>query len=161
MTVISFFVKVPVLSVQITFTHPSVSTDDNCFTSALFFANLHAANDNAIFTCAGSHCGTIDAAIHIANINASVKEKFAINAITKSNHHNMTVHILSFLAIFVISFCSGVSSSFVSCDRCAIFPSSVSIHVAMTTHHTLPTATVVHIHRQLFLSPKGIFPGIA
>jgi hypothetical protein len=161
LTVISFFVKVQVLSVQITFTHPNVSTDDNCFTSALFFANLHAANDSAIFTCAGNPCGTIDAAIHMAKINASVTEKFAINAIAINIHHRKTVHILSFLAMFVISFCSGVASNSTSCDRCAIFPSSVSIHVAMTTHQTLPTATVVHIHRQLFLSPNGTLPGIA
>ncbi|MCI0501946.1 MAG: hypothetical protein L0Y61_09435, partial [Epsilonproteobacteria bacterium] len=54
-TVISFFVNVPVLSVQITSTHHNVSTEANCFTSALFFANLDAANDNAIPTCVGNH----------------------------------------------------------------------------------------------------------
>ncbi|MEI6673156.1 MAG: hypothetical protein WCL02_07815 [bacterium] len=41
-------VSVPVLSVQITFTAHNVSTDANCFTSALFLANLPAARESAI-----------------------------------------------------------------------------------------------------------------
>ena len=54
LTVISFFVSVPVLSVQIIFTHHSVSTEASCFTNALFLANLPAAKESAMFTCAGS-----------------------------------------------------------------------------------------------------------
>jgi len=54
LTVISFLVSVPVLSVQMTVTHQSVSTDANCLTSALFFASLPAANESAILICAGN-----------------------------------------------------------------------------------------------------------
>gem|GEM_PF-5101981 len=50
LTVISFLVSVPVLSVQIIFTHQSVSTDESCLISALFLANLPAAKDKAILT---------------------------------------------------------------------------------------------------------------
>jgi hypothetical protein len=104
LTVISFLVRVHVLSVHITFTHHRVSTEDNCFISAFFFANLQDASDNATLTCAGNHCGTIAAAIHIANINASVKLKSAANAIIINIIPSNIVHIVSFFAIFSNSF---------------------------------------------------------
>ncbi|MEI7919979.1 MAG: hypothetical protein WCH65_07680 [bacterium] len=63
------------MSVQITLTHHNVSTDDNCLTNALFFANLPAAKDSAILTCAGNHSGIIAADTPTAKINASLTLK--------------------------------------------------------------------------------------
>lgn len=160
-TVISFFVSVPVLSVQMTFTHQSVSTDANCFTSALFLASLHAANDSAILTCAGNPCGIIEAEIPIANMNASLGVKCASREIIIKITQRINVPIVSFFAIFFISFWSGVSSGICSCDKFAILPSSVFIPVANTTHHAYHVATVVHIHTQLFLSEINTSPLIS
>jgi hypothetical protein len=42
---------------------------------AFFFASLRDANESAILTCAGNHCGTIAAEIHIAKIKASCRLK--------------------------------------------------------------------------------------
>jgi hypothetical protein len=75
LTVISFFVRVQVLSVHIIFTHHKVSTEASCFIRAFFFASLQDASESAILTCAGNHCGTIAAEIHIAKIKASCRLK--------------------------------------------------------------------------------------
>jgi hypothetical protein len=56
-TVISFLVNVPVLSVQIIFTLPRVSTDDKRLTNTFFFTNLFTHSHNEIVTTAGSHSG--------------------------------------------------------------------------------------------------------
>jgi len=77
------------------FTEPSVSTEASCLTKALFFANLPAARERAMFTCAGNHCGTIAAAIPTAKINASCKEKFANNAIIINITLRINVPIVS------------------------------------------------------------------
>ncbi|MEI8252917.1 MAG: hypothetical protein WCG25_04130 [bacterium] len=75
LTVISFLVNVQVLSVHMIFIHHRVSTDASCFMRAFFLANLRDASESAILTCAGNHCGTIAAEIHIANTKASWRLK--------------------------------------------------------------------------------------
>ena len=159
--VISFLVSVPVLSVQMTLTHHSVSTDASCFTSALFFANLPAANASATLTCAGNPCGIIDAEIPITKINASLSVKCAKYATMKRATPRINVPIVSFLAMLSISSWSGVSSGICSCERLAILPSSVFIPVEKTTHHAYPVATVVPIQTQLFLSEIKTSPAIS
>jgi hypothetical protein len=42
---------------------------------AFFLASLRDANESAILTCAGNHCGTIAAAIHMAKTKASLMLK--------------------------------------------------------------------------------------
>jgi hypothetical protein len=75
LTVISFLVRVQVLSVHITFTHHRVSTDASCFIRAFFLASLRDAKESAMLTWAGNHCGTMAAAIHIAKTKASLMLK--------------------------------------------------------------------------------------
>ncbi|MBR4634682.1 hypothetical protein IKO50_07230 [bacterium] len=69
-TVISFFVRVPVLSVQIIFTLPRVSTDDKRLTNTFFFTNLFTHNHNEIVTTAGNHSGMAATAKATAAKNA-------------------------------------------------------------------------------------------
>lgn len=138
-------VKVHVLSLQITFIHPNVSTDPNCFTKALFFANLHEAKLNAILTSAGNPSGIIAAAIPTANIKASLTEKCNNNATITKIIHIIIVPIITFLEMFCISFCNVVVPGIVSCESEAILHNSVSIPVENTTPYQLPVDTVVHI----------------
>jgi len=70
-TVISFLVKVPVLSVQIIVVDHKVSTDESCLTITFCFANLPEAKERAIEIWAGNHWGTRDIAIPNAKRNAS------------------------------------------------------------------------------------------
>ena len=69
-TVISFFVSVPVLSVQIIFTLQRVSTDDKRLTNTFFFTNLFTPNHKEIVTTAGSHSGIAATANATAAKNA-------------------------------------------------------------------------------------------
>jgi len=83
-----------------------------------------------------------------------------MSEIITNTTQRMIVPIVSFFAMFFISFWSGVSSGICSWERFAILPSSVFIHVANTTHQAYPVATVVPIHTQLFLSESKMSPGI-
>ena len=65
--VISFLVRVPVLSEQITVVEPSVSTLDNFFTTALRSASLPTPRLSATEIWAGSPCGTQAAAMLMPN----------------------------------------------------------------------------------------------
>jgi hypothetical protein len=69
-TVISFLVKVPVLSVQMIFTLPRVSTDDRRLTNTFFLTNLFTHSHNEIVTTAGNHSGIAATASATAAKNA-------------------------------------------------------------------------------------------
>lgn len=153
--------SVPVLSVQIIFTHPSVSTEANCLTSALFLANLFAAKVSAMLTCVGKPCGIMAIQIPIAKMNDSLNVRSAISDMMRRSTHNIIVPIVSFFEIFFISICNGVSSGTCSCERFAIFQSWVFIPVANTIHRACHVATVVPIHTQLFLSESRTSPSIS
>jgi len=56
-TVISFFVSVPVLSAQMTWVAPRVSTALIFLTSTFCFASVDAADASAVFSSAGSPWG--------------------------------------------------------------------------------------------------------
>ncbi len=58
LTVISFLVNVPVLSVAITFVEPNVSTDASFFTTAFFLAKRSTPCDKATVVCIGNAWGT-------------------------------------------------------------------------------------------------------
>jgi hypothetical protein len=69
-TVISFFVSVPVLSVHIMLTLPRVSTEDKRLTNTFFFTNLFTPNHKEIVTTAGNHSGIAATAKATAAKNA-------------------------------------------------------------------------------------------
>ena len=69
-TVISFLVNVPVLSVHIILTLQSVSTDERRLTNTFFFTNLLTHNHKEIVTTAGNHSGIAATAKATAAKNA-------------------------------------------------------------------------------------------
>lgn len=144
-TVISLVVKVHVLSVQITLTAHSVSTAESFLTSAFFLARYHAADANDIFTCAGSHWGTIEAPIHIANKSACCISQSSNNVITNNATHTTAVVLVRIAVVWLSSFWSGDISSTALLVSNAILHSSVDIHVPTTIHKPFPVAMVVHI----------------
>lgn len=72
-TVISFFVSVPVLSLQMVVTAPSVSTDESFLMIAIFRASTDAPSASAIVIVVGSHSGTAAIAVATENIRLSRK----------------------------------------------------------------------------------------
>ena len=72
LTVISFFVRVPVLSERMTVVAPRVSTEDNCFTIAFFFARRWTPRASAIVMVAGRPSGTAATATEIVNSRLSM-----------------------------------------------------------------------------------------
>jgi hypothetical protein len=69
-TVISFLVNVPVLSVQIIFTLPRVSTEERRLTNTFFLTKRFTHNHNEIVTTAGNHSGIAATAKATAAKNA-------------------------------------------------------------------------------------------
>lgn len=71
LTVISFFVSVPVLSEHIVVTAQSVSTDESFFTITDFPASTEAPSARAMVMVVGSHSGTAAMAIDTAYMRFS------------------------------------------------------------------------------------------
>jgi len=122
LTVISFLVKVPVLSVHITSTDQSVSTLDSFLISAFFFTNLLTQSHKDIVTTAGNHSGIAATDKAIAIRNASCKPFCPKITLVK----NIKTHIIkttaqSHLLSLSKSFCKFVSFSGASCIIPAIF----------------------------------------
>mmetsp|Transcript_35647 Transcript_35647/g.111512 ORF Transcript_35647/g.111512 Transcript_35647/m.111512 type:complete len:434 (-) Transcript_35647:809-2110(-) len=69
-TVISFLVRVPVLSEQITVTDPRVSTAGSCLTMAFWFARSCMASAREMVTTAGRPSGMMATAMETADWNA-------------------------------------------------------------------------------------------
>lgn len=73
LTVISFFVRVPVLSERMTVVEPSVSTLESCFIIAFFFAKRFTPMANAIVIVVGRPSGTAATATETAKSRFSMK----------------------------------------------------------------------------------------
>ncbi len=69
--VISFFVRVPVLSEHMVVTAPRVSTEESFFTITDLLASTEAPSASAIVIVVGSHSGTAAMAIETAYIKFS------------------------------------------------------------------------------------------
>jgi hypothetical protein len=69
LTVISFLVKVHVLSLQIVVTAHKVSTEGSFFTITFFFESTVAQSARAIVIVVGSHSGTAEIATDTEYIN--------------------------------------------------------------------------------------------
>ena len=131
-TVILFWVRVPVLSEQTTLTAPSVSTEGSFLTMVCTFTILVTLNARQIVTTAGSPSGTAATARDMAVISISIRFLFCTSAMTKRAAQRSRDRMLSSFPSSPSLFCSGVSSSWLSLMREAIFPISVSIPVAVT-----------------------------
>ena len=84
---ILFFVRVPVLSEQITLLHPKVSTAGNFLIIAFFLAILVTPIDSMIVTTAGNPSGIAATASPTDVINISIGSIFFIIPITKIAKH--------------------------------------------------------------------------
>jgi hypothetical protein len=155
-TVISFLVKVPVLSVQIIFTLPSVSTEERRLTNTFFFTNLFTPNHNEIVTTAGNHSGIAATASATAAKKACWNSKcdtnqYTINIIiqiTIAAIHKILERLFSFFSRVVVF--SGASSNIH-----AIFHISVFIPIAVITAFPRHLVIIVPLNTIFFISAKA------
>jgi hypothetical protein len=137
-TVISFLVRVPVLSEAITVAEPRVSTAGSRRTIAFRRAMRCTPMARTAVTMAGSPSGTAATARATPRMRTS---KIAAGSRTPSTSRMVATITAamtsttapSSLPVRSSSFCSGVASSSVRRRRPATLPSSVSIPVAVTT----------------------------
>ena len=137
-TVILFWVRVPVLSEHTTLTAPSVSTEGSFLTIVCTFTILVTLRARQMVTTAGSPSGTAATARDMAVISISIRFRFWSSAIIKRAAHKSRDRRLNIFPSSPSLFCKGVSSSWLSLIRDAIFPISVSIPVAVTIPSPLP-----------------------
>ncbi len=143
MTVIRFWVRVPVLSVQITWVQPSVSTAVSFRMMALRLERLVTPMESTMVTTAARPSGTaatarLTASMKVFRIDALLKLPLRSRSNTKTNAQMASTPMLSTLLSW-FSFCwSGVASSRVLARVPAILPISVFMPVAVTTPSPRP-----------------------
>ena len=142
-TVISFFVSVPVLSLQMVVTAPSVSTDESFLMIAIFRASTDAPSASAIVIVVGSHSGT--AAIAVATENMRLSRKLSPRSIptTKRRVQITRVTFATNFPMCSSSFWSGDFIFSVSVASLAIDQNFVCIPVFTTSKIPLPRAMAV------------------
>ena len=144
LTVISFWVSVPVLSVQITVVQPSVSTADRRLISALRLAMRCTPMARDKVTVGRRPSGIKATIMPRAKINAATGSDFARKiARIKNSTPIETAMAETFFVRLPISFCRGLDSSLRLCVKPAIRPNSVSIPVEQTIALPVPEETVV------------------
>ena len=138
----SFRVRVPVLSVQMTWTAPSDSTASSVLTSTCFFAMRRLAIDSASVIVGNSPSGTL--ATMIPNMKTILihRERPLAIPMAKKRSPMTTAIRVSTRTMRLVSRCSGDSGLRTSRDRAAILPSSVRWPVAKTTAVPLPRSTL-------------------
>ena len=134
----SFFVRVPVLSEQITLVLPSVSTADIFLASAFFFAIAFMPSASVIVTTAASPSGTAATARLTAVKNISFHSFPAIVPVAKTAMQTSITAIPIFFPKSSIVFSNGVFSFSIACIRLLIFPNSVFMPVDVTSAVPLP-----------------------
>ena len=131
------------MSVQIIWTHPSVSTAVSFLIIAFCLAILVTPIDNKIVTTAAKPSGIAATAKLIANINESITKLIVILGLFKRLIANIqmqmliTIIVKSLLNLFNL-FCKGVKLFLLSLITFAILPISVFIPVEVTLKIPLP-----------------------
>ncbi len=156
-TVISFFVSVPVLSVQMTVVDPSVSTVGSLRTSAWRFTMRCTPTASEIVTTAGSASGTTATASAMPKMTSSTTFSPRARPSATMNAMMQTAASASMWPILSRFFCSGVGPDFTVPSRPAIVPNSVFMPVSATTAVPRPCVTDVPANTMFFLSPTGRF----
>ncbi len=158
-TVISFLVRVPVLSDAMTFAEPSVSTAARCRTMAFRPAMRCTPSDKTAVTTAGKPSGTAATASATPRINTS---KMAVKPLTSSTTMIVTIITMAMMMTMTpssfpvrsSSFCRGVVSGDALLSIPAMRPISVSIPVATTTARPCPYVAAVPLKIILCRSPR-------
>ncbi len=123
-------VRVPVLSVHITETEPSVSTDARFFISAFFFAILWLPIASDRVTVGSSPSGTLAIMMPMANRKLCQKPLPIATPSPKKNTPVITAITATTLVALAISFCKGLGPDSTDPVRWAILPNSVDMPVA-------------------------------
>ncbi len=138
MTVIWFWVKVPVLSEQITVVEPSVSTDDRRRISAWRAIISRMPNARVTVTTAGKPSGTAATARLTAMMNISSGGTPRSQPTRKTTPQMANVPQPSAFPSWFNRLCSGVSSCCTDCSIVAISPICVSMPVLTTAPRPRP-----------------------
>ena len=143
-TVIWFFVIVPVLSVQITVHDPRVSTEDSRLTRALRAAIRCTPIASASVIVGSRPSGTFASTMPIAKMAPSRRVRPANRYPTTKNPTPITTDSSATrCATRPTSIWSGLGSGRTACVSCAILPNSVRMPVAVTTAVRLPDMIVL------------------
>ena len=155
-TFILFWVRVPVLSEQITLLLPKVSTAGSFLTMLFFFAILVTPIDNIIVTIAGKPSGIAATASPTEVINISTGSIFLSIPITNIKAH---IHKQAIPRVFPTSpsfLWIGVSGASFVIIIFAIWPTFVFIPVSVTIASACPFTTIVFANAIFKVSPIGV-----
>ncbi len=136
--VIWFWVKVPVLSEQITEALPRVSTAGNLLIIAFFFTIRCTPMARTIVTIAGRPSGIAETASATAIMKISMTFMPSIKPIIKMTAHIPRAKSPRYLPSTASRCCKGVCLSLAASRSLAILPISVCIPVAVITARALP-----------------------
>ena len=155
-TVMRFCVRVPVLSEQITDTHPRLSTAFKSLMMACSFAICWVPMACTIVTIEPSASGMAATANATANISDSRTgvPRYRLSPNTSAQIPKISAARRALNSSRLI--CRGVFFSCAAFIRRAIFPSSVSIPVAVTTNAPRPPVTREPAKTIFFWSPRAI-----
>ena len=145
-TVILFWVRVPVLSEQMTCVQPSVSTAVRRRITALCWLILVTPMESTTVTTVARPSGMAatasdTATMKVSNTLSSVREPATSRSNTKMNTQMASTILDRVLPSWVSLRCRGVSSCSVWASTPAILPISVSMPVAVTTMRPRPYTT--------------------
>ena len=141
-TVMTFWVRVPVLSVQMVSTDPSDSTTDRRRITALRAAICRAPRARAKVRTMGRLSGTVATArlrvLSATSTSGSLRMKRRMTATSKARTPTMSVICR---AMRPTSTWNGVDRSAIPCSVPAIWPTSVAMPVCTTTARPVPCVT--------------------
>ncbi len=162
LTVISFLVRVPVLSEQMTVVLPRVSTEASLLTMDFWRAILETPRARVMVRTAGSPSGIAETARLTAVMNMVSRSNLWTNIpMRKTQMQRMTEIAPSCRPILSILRFSGGSSTSMACTIPAMFPNSVLIPVSVTTATARPLVTTVPMKTELVRSPTPRSSGSA
>ncbi len=161
--VISFRVRVPVLSEHTTEADPNVSTDDSFLTIARSPAMRCTPKASTTDRIAGSPSGTAATASDTPTSNTSTRSEASPMSVVSRMAATTTTAMTTTASprvrpIRSTSRCSGVRSSSVWPSRRATVPISVAMPVAVTTARPRPRVTAVPLQTMLTRSPSAAGP---
>ena len=158
LTVISFWVSVPVLSVQMTLVEPRASTEFSFFTRALRRLMRCTAMASDRVTVGSRPSGMKATTMPSAKMKDCAKGSCTTNRLSEKKASPM--HMAKMVTCLVRrsrSRWSGLRTSSMFCVRLAILPNSVAMPMRKTTARPLPSDTLVPAKTRLGIS-AGVSP---
>ena len=156
-TVILFWVRVPVLSEQITWVLPSVSTAGIWRTMAFFWAIRFTPMARTMVTTAVSPSGIAATPRLMAIINISRGSTFCSRPMAKISPQMAATPRPNTLPVCFRRFCKGVSGELSWSSSPAILPMAVSMPVAAAIPTPAPAEIPVPAKTVFLLSARGAF----